>query len=366
MRKELLISAVLCCMAVGTVAQGRYAIKGRAVGVSDGAKVYLCKIGQRDLQPIDSAAVRKGCFGFEGTQETPVVHYIWCSDWEKAQPLDFFLEEGSIDVMLSQKGVSATGTANNDRYQALRDATSAIEQKLQELYKGMELGDTTLTEVQKNERRKMIRLLSLQRKDTVRAAMRQNISNPVGVMLLKQYPKWNTMKENEELLAKIPESYRDDPAIVKMRQNIQMEKNVVLGKKYVDFKLGDLQGNPVRLSDYVGKGKVVLIDFWASWCVPCRRSMPRMKELYGAYKDRGFEIVGVSLDSNKEAWQTALRQLELPWPQMSDLKGWDSEAARLYAVKAIPQTILIDTSGNIVGIRLSADAIEKKLDELLK
>ena len=122
----------------------------------------------------------------------------------------------------------------------------------------------------------------------------------------------------------------------------------------------------MKLSDYVGKGKVVLIDFWASWCGPCRREMPNLVEAYKQYKDKNFEIVGVSLDRDLEAWKKGIADLNITWPQMSDLKYWDCEGAKLYAVSSIPHTLLVDAEGTIVARGLHGEELQQKIAELLK
>ena len=109
-----------------------------------------------------------------------------------------------------------------------------------------------------------------------------------------------------------------------------------------------------------------IIDFWASWCGPCRREMPNLVEAYAQYKNKGFEIVGVSLDQSGEAWKDAIQKLNITWPQMSDLKYWNCEGAQLYAVSSIPHTVLIDGEGTIIARGLHGEGLQEKLAEVLK
>lgn len=125
-------------------------------------------------------------------------------------------------------------------------------------------------------------------------------------------------------------------------------------------------GETVSLSDFISKNKYTLIDFWASWCGPCRKEMPNVVEAYKAFKDKGFGIVGVSLDENADKWKDAITTLNITWPQMSDLQGWNNAGAKLYGVNSIPATVLVDQDGTIVARNLRGDAIKAKLDELLK
>ena len=135
---------------------------------------------------------------------------------------------------------------------------------------------------------------------------------------------------------------------------------------FVDFEMQTPEGKTVKLSDYVGKGKVVLVDFWASWCGPCRREMPNLVETYAKYKGKNFEIVGVSLDQDGAAWKEAIKKLDMTWPQMSDLKFWQSEGAQLYAVNSIPHTVLIDGSGKIIARGLHGEELQAKIAEAVK
>lgn len=138
------------------------------------------------------------------------------------------------------------------------------------------------------------------------------------------------------------------------------------GKPFVDIKANTPEGKELRLSDFVGNGKVVLVDFWASWCRPCMMEMPNVVKAYELFKSKGLEIVGVSLDNKSEAWKKALAEQKMTWPQMSDLKGWDSEVAKAYAVKGIPATVLIDKEGKIAARDLRGTDLLRKIEELLK
>lgn len=137
------------------------------------------------------------------------------------------------------------------------------------------------------------------------------------------------------------------------------------GTQVKELTMADLNGKTVRLTDWVGHGKYVLVDFWASWCGPCRQEMPNVVEAYRKYGGRKFEIVGVSFDSKAEAWRAAVKSLGMAWPQMSDLKGWKSEGAAVYGVQSIPASILFDPNGKVVDLDLRGDRLQLRLAELL-
>ncbi|MDR0543071.1 MAG: TlpA family protein disulfide reductase, partial [Dysgonamonadaceae bacterium] len=149
-----------------------------------------------------------------------------------------------------------------------------------------------------------------------------------------------------------------------MEMEIQSALNTSIDSKAPDFTQNNVSGEPVKLSDF--KGKYVLIDFWASWCGPCRQENPNVVRAYNAYKDKNFTILGVSLDENRYAWQNAIQKDGLTWTHVSDLKGWRNAVAALFGVKSIPQNFLIDPNGIIIEKNLRGEALQQTLSEIIK
>lgn len=141
--------------------------------------------------------------------------------------------------------------------------------------------------------------------------------------------------------------------------------NSKLASDFKDADLATLQGKSVKLSDYVGKHKYVLVDFWASWCGPCMREMPNVKAAYAKYKDSGLEIVGISLDKDKAAWEGAVKRVGMTWPQMTDMTANGSKVATSYGVQYIPYIVIFDKKGNIVAQKLHGAELLAKLEELM-
>ncbi len=161
--------------------------------------------------------------------------------------------------------------------------------------------------------------------------------------LIKKFPEDNNVKMFHEVISKMLAT--------------------TIGQPAPEIVLPDPDGKEIALSSL--KGKIVLVDFWASWCGPCRKEMPNVVKAYAKYKDKGFEIYGVSLDKDKDRWLEAIQKDGITWPQVSDLKYWGSEAAKLYAVEGIPYTVLVDKEGKIIAKNLRGTALEKAIEEAI-
>lgn len=361
----LAVAAATLSMAACTGQKAGYTITGTVEGAADGDTVYMEKRAGRQFIKVDTAVIAQGTFTFEGVQDSTINRYI---TYQKGgqQPLfvDFFLENGKINVALKKENDVVTGTPSNDAYQEIREKVSALDSKMGVLYQALK--DNTLTEEQKEAKVKEYNQLEEELGKVYKEAIQQNITKPVGIYLFKQNYYDLSTAENEALLQQIPANYQNDETIGRIKSITERQKQTAVGQKFQDFEMETPEGKKVKLSDYVGKGKVVLVDFWASWCGPCRREMPNLVEAYTKYKGKNFEIVGVSLDAKAEGWKEAIKKLNMTWPQMSDLKYWNSEGAQLYAVNSIPHTVLIDGDGTIIARGLHGEGLQEKLAEVLK
>ncbi len=165
------------------------------------------------------------------------------------------------------------------------------------------------------------------------------------------------------LYDKLDESAKQTEPGKKLARNLEILKKSRIGTQMTDFTQADTSGNPVKFSSF--KGKYVLVDFWASWCGPCRAENPNVLKVYNAYKDKGFTVVGISLDDKAANWKKAIRDDKMPWVQLSDLKGWKNDISVSFGIQSIPGNLLIDPSGKIVARDLRGAMLENKLKELL-
>ena len=173
-----------------------------------------------------------------------------------------------------------------------------------------------------------------------------------------------TLEELKENRAKISSELAGCPYVKDLDGIIKQLENVQIGKVAPEFSLPDTAGVSVSLSDF--RGKYVLLDFWASWCPPCRRENPNVVKAFNEYKDKNFTIVGISLDKDKSKWMKAIADDNLAWTHLSDLKYWDSEIPALYGVRGIPANVLLDPDGVIVAKNITGEDLHKKLKEVIK
>ena len=226
--------------------------------------------------------------------------------------------------------------------------------------------DTLVAEDNKIKERLLVNTYSADRKNYTKRFMLQHIGTPVADYLLAQTQSDFTKEEQEQLLKLFGQQKQQFYAYKGIMEQRAIDQRTGIGAQFTDFSMPDPKGKMISVSDYVKKNKYTLIDFWASWCGPCRAEMPTVVKAYDLYHAKGFEVVGVSLDNNKEAWIKAIDQLKMPWPHMSDIKGWGCAGAALYNVKGIPANVLIDQQGKIVAKNLRGQDLLDKMAELLK
>jgi peroxiredoxin len=291
--------------------------------------IYLQKFRNKMFFVTDSAQINNGTFRFTGSVDRPDLYGITTNREESFSPYYIFIENSEINVDIKtedRRSAAITGSAANDLYEQYLAA------------RGPQFKIDSFIE-----------------------------AHPASVVpAYVLYRDYSTSLDAEELQANVDKfdaSLGEVSYLRDLREVITAKQLVSIGQPAVDVSGASPGGAELRLSDY--RGKVVLLEFWASWCGPCRRENPNLVRVYNQFHDQGFEIFGVSLDNNRESWLKAIESDNLTWPHISDLKFWDSGPAQIYGIRHIPSNVLIDASGVIVGKNLKSEELEEKLGQLL-
>lgn len=366
MKKIILFLSVIVVM-LSSCDSSSYKIEGNFNDTAyDGQYVYLQTINdvmKGEPAILDSAKIEGGKFTLKGKNEKPIVGFVSLGkmvDLKHAEPdkpsvATLILEPGTINLSFDKALVTLSGTSKNEQFNKLH----ALMNQGVEMQKS--IGETGA--LSEDVQARFNDLYKNMQNETYLLA-KDNMNNAVGEFLLMTSTNLFNKEQLTELLAVADTSITNKPEIKRLKEFIdaQVEKEAkVIGKPYTDVELSDVKGKSVKLSDYVGKG-YVLVDFWASWCRPCVEEIPNLKKAYSTYKDKGFEILGVSIDEDESDWKTALDTHKMPWTQVRDGK---QAASIAYDISQIPFTLLIDKDGTVVAMNLRGEELEKKLSELL-
>lgn len=342
-----------------------YKISGAVEGLNDGDTLFITNDLQTGI-PTDTLIVKDGKFELSGETDSTYLCMVYS---EKRNELNapFFIEPGNISIKLVETpGASRVGgTKCNEQWQELNDSVMTIGKEINRIAE--HIYGNTVDEMEQQKGMEQIEKLNQRFSAIVAKTTEKNIKNEFGYFLLTYYPE--ELIDNQtrmKLIDKLPDEKQKRPAIQKMLANLKQAAESAEGMTIKNFTLPGLDGTPVNLLGEVSKNKITVIDFWASWCGPCRQEMPFMVELYGKYKDKGLGIIGISLDEDSDAWKAATQQLNIPWVQMSDLKGWENVIAKHFCVTSIPHTIVVDQQGKILKRGLRSEKLEEFVVDQLK
>lgn len=363
--------AGLALLPLAAIAQSPagYTINGNLRQAQEGSYIYIHhKWNNQDV--TDSAKIKGGQFSLNGKTPEANMYWITRSRYITEQPnLIFFVDGGKTTIKGSLDSIQyasvAGGKTQQDyaEYNTMMMAFGTKQQAIVNAYNvAKSQGDATTMNAKYAEYQAMEKEVKASLENFIKTHPKSAVS---GYAIYFNYQNANPpIEELERLVSYLDKSIINTKYGKLGQEKLNQLRGTTIGYPALNFSQTTPDGKTVNLSDF--KGKYVLVDFWASWCGPCRGENPNVVSAYNKYKDKGFTVLGVSLDQNKDKWMQAIAADKLTWTHISDLKGWGNEAAKLYGISSIPQNLLLDKEGKIVAKNLRGPDLDAKLEEIIK
>lgn len=374
-----LIALSFLTFSCSKVAKGEFLISGEAKGIPNGKMVFLkMKNDNGIVINMDSAKVNDGKFEIKGKVKEPAILALFVQGLR--QPIPFILETGEIEVTVDKDSIWKSkigGTYNNDEFQNFNTKLNGFQKRLvdfqnKNMQKGMEYQQSN-NKAGLESLNKQYSSIKKEMDDFMFNFPEENKEAYISLVLLQS--RFESPKFNLDEVKKIYNSYSDDLKATKIGKSIQEKLNIIeknskikpetalIGKMAPDFSAKNPQGQLVSLKQSLGK--VTIIDFWASWCGPCRAENPNVVALYNELHSKGLNIIGVSLDEDANKWNEAIAKDKITWTQVSNLKKWKDPIAISYGIEQIPSTFILDSNGIILEKDLRGEELKTKVKELL-
>lgn len=361
-----LISFIAIPVLLGACAGGpHYVINGKISG-ADSLTFLLQKREAGRYITLDSAVADKGSFKMKGG---PVKYpqMVSLSVKNSRMRTQFFLENSEITIagkLDSLYDARVTGSKTQDEYKRFIDSGKSLSDKYTKIYNdyqnAYQQGDTASVARLEKEADAVQNEITAHQKDFIKS----NPKSFITPSLLAGISYDMEAGELESFITGLDTTVANTPLIKDLKDRVTKLKLVAVGQKAPDFTLNDPEGKPVSLSSKIGP-KLLLIDFWASWCGPCRKENPNVVKIYNEFHKKGFDVFGVSLDQKRDDWVKAISDDKLTWTHVSDLQFWSNAAAKLYAINSIPSNLLLDGNGMIIGKNLRGSDLYNKVKETL-
>ena len=319
----------------------------------------------------DSAVVTKGAFSLKGSVDEPTVGKLSMGTEESGDRADVFLSDGIIRVEAKDSihYAAITGTALAESHELLAKKLKPADDKI---YNGL----NTFRNMPEGEEKKayLTKVMSgfdsysTFKRETIHQFAKENPASYVSLYYLDKNAPGNLLnyETTYPYYSLLSPELKATPLGKQMEARLLAVKGTLTGENYKDFSSTTPDGKTLVLKDVIAKNKYTLIDFWASWCGPCRKENPNVVKAYEAFKDQGFTVLSVSLDDNADKWKAAIEKDGMPWYHVSSLKGWKEPAAVLYNIRSIPQNVLVDGNGKVLATNLRAETLYNKVQELVK
>ena len=366
----LLALFTLSIISCNNLKDNEFLISGTANGIENGKKVFVEIQDENGVIAKDTGVIENGKFELKGSTDNIDLGFIRIEN-EKIN-LPIILEEGKIKINIVKDSLQKStieGTFNNDKFQKFNNESVAILEKVKKFEKEnnpkMQKALTENDTVTVNKIKKEYKNFQNDMNDYSKTFIKNNPDAFISVLLLENFlmREYIPATEIKSFYDKLDKKLVNTKSAQNIKKTLDLMLAVVVGKPAPKFSAKSPEGKLISLDESLGK--VTIVDFWASWCAPCRKENPNVVALYNEYHSKGLNIIGVSLDQDAKKWKDAIAKDNLSWIHVSNLKYWDEPIGKQYGISSMPATFILDAKGNIVAKDLRGDALRAKVKELL-